>query len=75
MKWDVQMFVGGQVFTEQVRAVSMQDARQTALARNPTATVVSVTASFKCPDYRVSLTLLTEIAIGFIILLFAKCHD
>ena len=47
MKWDVQMFVGGQLFTEQVRAVSMTDARQTALARNPTATVVSVTATFK----------------------------
>ena len=47
MKWDVQMFVGGQVFTEQVRAVSMTDARQTGLARNPTATVVSVTATFK----------------------------
>ena len=47
MKWDVQMFVGGQVFTEQVRAVSMTDARQTALARNTTATVVSVTATFK----------------------------
>ena len=46
MKWDVQMFVGGQVFTEQVRAVSMQDARQTALARNPKATVVSVNAKF-----------------------------
>ncbi len=47
MKWDVQMFVGGQVFTEEVRAVSMQDARQTALARNPTANVVSVTVSMK----------------------------
>ena len=47
MKWDVQMFVGGQLFTEQVRAVSMTDARQTALARNPTARIVSVTVSFK----------------------------
>ncbi len=26
-------------------------------------------------QFKVSLTLLTEIAIGFIILLFAKCHD
>ena len=75
MKWDVQMFVGGQVFTEQVRAISTQDARQTALARNPTATVVSVTATFKYPDYQVSLTLLTKMLVGFIILLFAKCHD
>ena len=47
MKWDVQMFVAGSMFVEQVHAVNMQDARQTALARNPTATVVSVTATFK----------------------------
>ena len=47
MKWDVQLFVAGSVFTEQVHATSMQDARQTALARNPTARVVSVTVSFK----------------------------
>ncbi len=47
MLWDVKMFVGGQVFTEQVRAVNMNDARETALARNPTAKVVSVTVSFK----------------------------
>ena len=47
MKWDVKLFVAGSMFTEQVHAVSMQDARQTALARNPTATVVSVTATFK----------------------------
>ena len=47
MKWDVKLFVGGSMFTEQVHAISMQDARQTALARNPTATVVSVTATFK----------------------------
>ena len=47
MKWDVKLFVAGSVFTEQVHATNMQDARQTALARNPTATVVSVTATFK----------------------------
>ena len=47
MKWDVKLFVGGTVFTEQVHAVSMQDARETALARNPKATIVSVTVSFK----------------------------
>ena len=47
MKWDVKLFVAGSVFTEQVHATNMQDARQTALARNPTATVVSVTVSFK----------------------------
>ena len=47
MKWDVKLFVAGSMFTEQVHATSMQDARQTALARNPTATVVSVTISSK----------------------------
>ena len=75
MKWDVKLFVAGSMFTEQVHAVSMQDARETALARNPKATVVSVTVSFKWPDYQVSLTLLTKMLIGFNILLFAKCHD
>ena len=47
MKWDVKLFVAGSMFTEQVQAANMSDARQTALARNPTATVVSVTATFK----------------------------
>ena len=75
MKWDVKLFVAGTMFTEQVHAVNMSDARKTALARNPTARIVSVTVSFKWPDYQVSLTLLTKMLIGFIILLFAKCHD
>ena len=47
MKCDVKLFVACSMFTEQVHATNMQDARQTALARNPTATVVSVTVSFK----------------------------
>ena len=47
MKWDVKLFVAGSIFTEQVQAANMQDARETALARNPKATVVSVTVSFK----------------------------
>ena len=47
MKWDVKPFVAGSMFIEQVHAVNMSDARKTALARNPTATVVSVTATFK----------------------------
>tara|TARA_Y100000590_G_scaffold58035_1_gene61194 strand:- start:1044 stop:1187 length:144 start_codon:yes stop_codon:yes gene_type:complete len=46
MKWEVKLYVGGQVFTEEVRAVNMQDARETALARNPTARVISVNAVF-----------------------------
>ncbi len=47
MKWDVKLFVGGKVFTEQVQAVNMQDARTTALARNPTARVIACNVSFK----------------------------
>ena len=47
MKWDVKLFVAGTLFTEQVQAANMSDARQTALARNPTARVISVTVSFK----------------------------
>ena len=44
MKIKVRLFVGGQVFDEMVEARNYQDARQTALERNPTARVVSVTA-------------------------------
>jgi len=44
MKIKVQLTVGGRVFDEIVEARNYQDARQTALARNPTAKVVSVTA-------------------------------
>lgn len=46
MKVKVQLYVGGKVFDEIVEAVNYQDARQTALARNPTAKVMSVTAVF-----------------------------
>ena len=44
MKVKVQLFVGGKVFDEMVEARNYQDAKQTALAKNPTAKVVSVTA-------------------------------
>ncbi len=40
MKWDVKLYVAGSMFTEQVHAANMQDARQTAR-------VISVTVSFK----------------------------
>ena len=46
MRCKVQLMVAGQVFNEEVRAVDYQEARQVALARNPNATVVSVTAVF-----------------------------
>jgi hypothetical protein len=47
MKVKVQLYVAGKVFDEIVEAANYQDARQTALARNPTAKVVSVTGLMK----------------------------
>lgn len=47
MKVQVTLYVAGQVFNEVVHARDYEDAKKTALARNPTATVVSVTALFK----------------------------
>ena len=46
MRCKVQLIVAGQVFYEEVRAIAYQEARQVALARNPNATVISVTAVF-----------------------------
>ena len=46
MRCRVQLIVAGQVFNEEVRAVDYQEARQVALARNPNARVISVTAVF-----------------------------
>ena len=46
MKIKVTLYVGGKVFDEIVQARDYQDAKRTALARNPTAKVVSVTAVF-----------------------------
>ena len=47
MKWEVTLYVGGTVFNEEVRAVNMQDAKTTALARNPKARFIGANASFK----------------------------
>ena len=47
MRCEVKLYVAGKVFTEQVEAVNYQDARETALARNPKAKVISVNAVFK----------------------------
>ena len=47
MKCEVTLYKAGTVFKEQVIARDYQDARKVALARNPEATVVSVTAVFK----------------------------
>ena len=42
MKWEVQLYVGGTIFKEEVYASNYQDARETAIARNPKAKVISV---------------------------------
>jgi|TARA_Y100000817_G_scaffold196285_1_gene153502 hypothetical protein len=44
MKCEVQLYVAGKVFTEQVYAVDYEEARRVALARNPNARIVSVNA-------------------------------
>ena len=46
MKCRVELYVAGQVFYEEVRAIAYQEARQVALARNPNARIVSVTAVY-----------------------------
>jgi|TARA_Y100001970_G_scaffold75064_1_gene95135 hypothetical protein len=46
MKCEVQLYVAGTLFKEEVYARNYDEARQTALARNPTARVVSVNAKF-----------------------------
>ena len=43
MKWKVTLYVAGKVFEEVVNARDFDDARKTALARNPTAIIVSIT--------------------------------
>lgn len=47
MTCEVTLFKAGKVFKEKVIARDYQDARQVALARNPGAQVVGVTAVFK----------------------------
>lgn len=44
MRCKVQLYVAGKLFTEEVEARDYNDAKRTALARNPSAKVVSVTA-------------------------------
>jgi hypothetical protein len=46
MTYVVKLYVGGKVFEEEVQATSPKDARETALARNPKATVVGVNVRF-----------------------------
>lgn len=46
MRCKVQLYVAGKVFDEIVEARDYEDAKRTALARNPSAKVVGVTAIF-----------------------------
>ena len=46
MKCQVKLYVDGKVFYEEVQARDYEDAKRTALARNPTAKFMSVTAVF-----------------------------
>ena len=46
MRCKVELYVAGTVFNEEVVAVDYEEARRVALARNPNAKVVSVTAVF-----------------------------
>ena len=47
MKWEVKLYVGGKLFTENVHAISYQDAKATALARNPKARFIGANANYK----------------------------
>ena len=46
MKCEVTLYKAGTVFKEEVIARDYQDARQVAIARNPGAKIVGVTAKF-----------------------------
>jgi hypothetical protein len=46
MRCKVQLYVAGKVFDEIVEARDYDDARRTALARNPSAKVIGVTTVF-----------------------------
>ena len=46
MRCKVQLYVAGKVFNEMVEERDYQEARQVALARNPNAQIVGVTAVF-----------------------------
>jgi len=47
MKYEVKLYIGGKVFTEEVYANNNQDAKVTVLARNPTAKVIGVNVVFR----------------------------
>ena len=47
MLWEVQLYQGGQVFTEEVHANDYQDAKATAQARNPKVKIVACNPVFR----------------------------
>jgi len=47
MKYEVKLYVGGKVFTEEVYAHDPKSARETAQVRNPSCKVIGVNVSFK----------------------------
>lgn len=47
MIYEVKLYLGGKVFTEEVHAHDPKGARETALVRNPTAKVVGVNVKFR----------------------------
>ena len=47
MKYEVQLYVGGKVFKEEVYANNSKDARETAQVRNSHAKIVGVNPTFK----------------------------
>jgi hypothetical protein len=46
MRCKVQLYVAGKVFYEEVQARDYDDAKRTAISRNPSAKVISVTAVY-----------------------------
>jgi hypothetical protein len=47
MKYEVRLYVGGKVFIEEVYATNPKDARETALTRNPKATILGLSPLLK----------------------------
>jgi len=46
MKCEVKLYVAGKVFAEEVYARNYEEAKEVALARNPNARIIGVTAKF-----------------------------
>ena len=51
MKCVVKLYVAGKVFEEVVNAINYDDAKKTAIARNPTARVIGVNVKFQYAKY------------------------